>query len=226
MTESQMPDTGSAGIAPSVTVTHEEIHHFAEAIGLARAAPGRCSTILMFEVYVRAFFPVPVPVDPNKIVAEIRALEGLGRRIGTKPPESFKHPPLRGLWKKHYLVGGLSSLATNIQIGFGPKQKALRRIIAQHWNPKTAHLPPEVVSRGIADAVVGLYAERSRDESLTGQWIVYAQHEGRNYYLCLALHDEGDAAIFGRIKNGCVGEFPFLHSQLGFASSDATKQKS
>jgi hypothetical protein len=60
-----------------------------------------------------------------------------------------------------------------------------------------------------------LYAERSRDESLTGQWIVYAQHEGRNYYLCLALHDEGDAAIFGRIKNGCIGEFPFLQSQLG-----------
>jgi hypothetical protein len=213
MTDRPLPETGSAGIAPPVTVTHEELRQFAEAIGLARAAPGRCSTILMFELYVRAFYPVPG--DPRKIVAEIWALEGVGRSVGTKPAESFKHPPLRGLQKKHYLVGGLNSLATNIRIGFGRKQKALRHIVAQHWNSKTAHLPPEVVSKNIADAVVGLYTGRSRDESLTGEWIVYAQHEGRNYYLCLALHDEGDAAIFDRIKNGCIGEFPFLQSQLG-----------
>ena len=213
MTDSPLLDTSSAGVAPPITVTHEEIHHFAEAIGLARAAPGRCSTILMFDLYVRAFFPVPG--DPRKIVAEILALEGLGSSVGTKPAASFKHPPLRGLWKKHYLVGGLNSLAANIKPGFGRKQKTLHRIIAQYWNPKTADLPPEVVSRSIAEAVVGLYAERSRDESLTGEWIVYAQNEGKNYYLCLALHDEGDAAIFDRIKEGCIGEFPFLESQLG-----------
>jgi hypothetical protein len=213
MTDNPLPETSSAGIAPPITVTAEEVRQFAEAVGLAMAAPDRCSTIFMFDLYVRAFFPVPG--DPRKIVAEIRALEGLGRSVGTKPAEAFKHPPLRGLWKKHYLVGGLDSLARNIKIGFGRKQKALHRIVAQHWNPKTAHLPPEAVSRNIADAVVGLYAERSRAESLTGQWIVYAQHEGRKYYLCLALHDEGDAAIFDRIKNGCIGEFPFLQSQLG-----------
>ena len=130
MTDSPLPDTGSAGIAPPVTVTHEEIRQFAEAIGLAGAAPGRCSTILMFDLYVRAFFPVPG--DPHKIVAEIRALEGLGRSVGTKPAKSFKHPPLQGLWKKHYLVGGLNSLGTNIQMAFGRKQKALRHIVAQH----------------------------------------------------------------------------------------------
>lgn len=221
MTDSQLPDTGSAGIAPPVIVTHEEVRGFAEALGLAHAAPGRCSTIFMFELYARSLFPVPVPLNPNKVVAEIRALEGLGRPVGTKPAEPFKHPPLRGLWKKHYLVSGLPSLATNIRIGFGRRQKALTRIIAQHWNPKTAHLPPEVVSRDLANAVVGLYAERSRDQCLTGEWIVYAQHKGRNHYLCLALHDEGDAAIFERIKNGCVSEFPFLQSQLGLGSSDA-----
>ena len=213
MTDRRLPDSGSAAIGRPVTATDEQIRRFAEVIGLTRTAPGRCSTILAFELYARALFPVPV--DPRKVVAEIRALEGLGRPVGTKPAEPFKHPPLRGLWKKHYLVGGLPSLATNIRIGFGRKQKALKRIIAQHWSPQTSHLPPEVVSRNLANAVVGVYAERSRAQSLTGEWIVYAQHGGRNYYLCLALHDEGDAAIFDRIKSGCVGEFPFLRSQLG-----------
>ncbi len=221
VTDSQLRNSGSTKIAPPITVTHEDIRGFTEALGLAHAAPGRCSTILMFELYARTLFPVPVPVDPHKITAEILALEGLGCLVGTKPAEQFKHPPLRGLWKKHYLVSGLPSLVTNIQIGFGRRRKALTDIIAQHWNPETAHLPPEVVSQNLANGVVGLYAERSRDQKLTGEWIVYAQHEGRNYYLCLALHDEGDAAIFDRIKNSCVDEFPFLHSQLGLGSSDA-----
>jgi hypothetical protein len=117
MTDNPLPETSSAGIAPPITVTAEEVRQFAEAVGLAMAAPDRCSTIFMFDLYVRAFFPVPG--DPRKIVAEIRALEGLGRSVGTKPAEAFKHPPLRGLWKKHYLVGGLDSLARNIKIGFG-----------------------------------------------------------------------------------------------------------
>ena len=82
-----------------------------------------------------------------------------------------------------------------------------------------------MVSRNLASAVVGLYAERSRDQRLTGEWIVYARHEGRNYYLCLARHDEEDATIFDRIKNGCVDEFPFLYSQLGPVSSNATSVK-
>jgi hypothetical protein len=214
MTNDTLPGQDSGGIAPATSVTDAEIRDFAACIGLTHAAPDRCSRLLMFELYVRSFYPVPVPIHPAKVVAEVRAMEGIGRPQGTKPATQFKHPPLQGLWKKHYLMGGLQSVAANIQLGFGRKEKNLRRAIEQNWNPATAHLPPEMVSQNIANATVKLYAERSCEQGLTGEWIIYTQHGGQNYYLCLALHNEGDANVFDRIAKGCVYDFPFLRSQL------------
>jgi hypothetical protein len=68
-----------------------------------------------------------------------------------------------------------------------------------------------VIARKIADDVIGLYRERSREGKLTGHWIVFAEHNGKNYYLCLATHEEGDEVVAERIKDGCCAEFPFLH---------------
>jgi hypothetical protein len=173
----------------------------------------------MFEVYCRARVPT-LPGDPAKIVAEVRGLEGLGSS-GTRAAEEFGRPPLRGFWKKHYLVGGMGSLAKNIMLGLGKKRRGLRRIVQEHWNPATAHLPPEAVSRNIANAITNLYADRSLAQELTGEWIVFARHEGQNYYLCLAMHEEVRAdpnVLVERIKNGCVPEFPFLQEQLEHAA--------
>jgi hypothetical protein len=193
-------------------VTHQELQQFSEAVGLSRAAPGRVSTILMFEVYCRALVP-SVPGDPNKIVAEIRALEGVGRLVGTKPPSRFKHPPLRGLWKKHYLLGGVASVARNVELGFGSGRRRLREIIKRNHHPSTAHLPPAEIARKIASEVVDLYAERSTRQALTGEWIVFGQHEGKNYYLCLARHDENNNDIYDRVLHGYSSQFPFLFSE-------------
>ncbi len=142
MIDCALPNSDFAGIAPPITITEAEVRHFAAAIGLTRAAPDRCSMLLMFDLYCRAFFPVPG--DPAKVVAEVRGLEGIGGAVGTKPTAQFKHPPLQGLWKKHYLVGGLPSIAANIQLGFGRQRNKLHQIIQKHWNPATAALPPEV----------------------------------------------------------------------------------
>lgn len=46
----------------------------------------------------------------------------------------------------------------------------------------------------------------------TGDWIVYANHEGLNYYLCIAKHDE-DEFILNTIKF-CADEFPFINNIL------------
>jgi len=194
---------------PTRTVSVAEIHDFAKAVGLSHVAAGRCSTVLMFELYCRAVVPVAA-LNPAKIVAEVRGLEGVGNPVGTKRAAQFKHPPLKGFWKKHYLLDGLGSMAKNVQLGFGPDRRRLRQVIEENYNPKTAHLPPETVSKNIANAVVNLYAYRSRKQRLTGEWIIYGKYDGKNYYLCLAAHDEPDNDIFERIKRGCSGEFPFL----------------
>jgi hypothetical protein len=195
------------------TVCVGEVHEFAKTIGLEHTAPGRCSTLLMFELYCRA---VVVPIgalNPAKVVAEVRALEGKGPPMGTVAEEQFTEPALRGLWKKHYLEDGPGSLAKNIVLGFGKKQRGLLQIIKAHHNPALSHLPPEEVSANIADAIINVYSERSRNQSLTGEWIVFAKHESKNYYLSLATHNEvrsDPAGFYDHIKRGCIGEFSFL----------------
>jgi len=203
-----------ADIAPPDVVTDAQLRDLATAVGLNRAAPGRCSRVFLFQLYCSAFAS-NVFGDPAKIVVEILSLEGVGPEVGTKPAEIFKKPPLLGLWKKHYLVGGLASLALNIKLESGKHGREFKRIARKHYNPETANLPKDVIARNIAQDAVALYAERSLRQGLTGQWIVYARHEGKNYYLCLAGHEEGDPNIFERIKNGCAHEFSFLGPQLG-----------
>ncbi len=76
-----------------------EIASFAEVIGLDRAAPNRYSLLLTLSLYAGL---KSGHLDPAKVVHEIRALEGVGRPSQLKPPIQNKHPPLKGLWHKHY----------------------------------------------------------------------------------------------------------------------------
>ncbi len=152
--------------------------------------------------------------DAAKILAEVKHLEGVGRSVGTRPAEQFKKRPLLGLYKKHYLVGGLASVGRNILLSAGKKKREFRRIAEKHHNAATSHIPFAIIAKNIADDVTKLYAERSSTQDLTGNWIVFAQHEGKTYYLCLATHDEGDDTIAARIKDGCCTQFPLLSAYL------------
>jgi hypothetical protein len=55
---------------------------------------------------------------------------------------------------------------------------------------------------------------RASTATLTGEWIVYAVHEGRNFFLCLGRHGD-DEAIRAKIDTICRTEFPFLSDLLG-----------
>ncbi|MDR3407470.1 MAG: hypothetical protein P4L68_03100 [Methylovirgula sp.] len=193
----------------SHSVTEAELQQFADFIGVSAAAPGRCSLLLLFQLYCSARAP-SFPADPAKVVAEIRGLEGLGGSVGTKSAEKFKYPPLGPFWKKHFLVGGAAPMVRNIQNALGKKQKVLRKIVEENWNPTTSHLPPEVISKNIADAVMDLYANRRLEEKLTGEWIIFGRNDEKNYYLTLATHDEPNEQIFERMERVCSREFPFL----------------
>jgi hypothetical protein len=61
--------------------------------------------------------------------------------------------------------------------------------------------------------VIGGFEERT-ERGLTGDWLIYAKHEGLNYYVDLSTHEEGVGAqaetLFIKLKNGSKAEFPFL----------------
>jgi hypothetical protein len=142
------------------------------------------------------------------ILDEIGALEGApgSRPSRTKPGERFEHPPLKGLWHKHYQQMSVSSLATNLRNQWG--RKRLDKLIREHFQ-SGQDIPPDIMAGRLAhDAVHGGYTERRAASKLTGEWIVYARHEGANYYLTLGAHGDDDA-IATRVR-GCASEFPHV----------------
>jgi hypothetical protein len=62
----------------------------------------------------------------------------------------------------------------------------------------------------VNDVLTNNLARRRNEGKMTGEWIIYAQREGRNFYLCLAKHDDGDEKIREKIERICLWEFPFL----------------
>ena len=78
-----------------------------------------------------------------------------------------------------------------------------RRYFSENDVPSIAH-----------DAVHENWKRLMRDSALTGQWIIFAQHEGKNYYLCLGSHSSGDQKIRNQIDAVCVHEFPILKGIL------------
>jgi hypothetical protein len=58
------------------------------------------------------------------------------------------------------------------------------------------------------------FKERETAKKLTGEWIVYLPHAGKNYYLCCATHEDDDQMIFDRILNHCVRDFAELAAWL------------
>ena len=52
--------------------------------------------------------------------------------------------------------------------------------------------------------------ERSKGHKLTGEWIVFQKYEGKNYYLTLAAHNEGDDKIYKRVCDCYEIDYAFL----------------
>lgn len=153
----------------------------------------RCRTINVFAVY-----------------DEIGQMEGSDppRHTGTKPAKRLNRK-LQGLMHKHYKVSSLGSFALN--------QK-------NHWLRKDSQTKlDEVVNEFCRDGhagrlthalVLGAHEARHVANQMTGEWIVYAQVAGVNYYLTLATHKEPDAVIEARVRT-CCAEFPAVARQLG-----------
>lgn len=190
-----------------------ELTQFACAFGLDRAAPGRYSMLLLLHLYGGS-------KSPWKVVHEINALEGLGPPSQLKAPIQNKHPPLKGLWHKHYQQNGIRSLAMNI--GNALKRYGLPYAKQKVNEAKAAgelrHFSVEDVKPIVNDALHNNFVQLGKDGAVSGEWLLFATHEGKNYYLCLTTHDKSQhAEVRQHIDVLCSREFPFLPSLLASA---------
>lgn len=198
-----------------------EQHHIEEVKGWLdlKLTSGRVSTLLVNEL---AYGMVNRTVHVHKIYDEIGGLEGAEstRPTNTKPASDFKHPPLQGLWHKHYTDA--SHILTNIgnHWGINPKKDASDpnngKKFAKFINDEilagqqTVELTPQVLGKIASHFVLAAHEQRNEAQKMTGEWIVYAIHNDENYYLTLATHKEGDEVIAARVRE-CAAEFPELN---------------
>lgn len=173
----------------------------------------RVSTIFLAQSFLMQVNQVFSTFD---LTQPIKVLEGLATPDGTGTEETFKHKPLQGLYKKHFtsprfLVKNLSNFAHS---------KLGRKHFQKLWNEAL-----QASSNGIIDENFTKYIAhhmtidpiqiKSESQSMTGEWVVFHKYEGKNYYLTLAVHDEGDQTIYERVVLAC--EFDHLPFHLSDA---------
>ncbi len=145
----------------------------------------------------------------HQILDELDYLEGFRPNSRTKSEKPFRGAPLKPLWHKNFCAP--RHFPKNIGIRWGLDRKGNRdldRLIgsiakagSDRWAAQLCH-----------QIVIGGYAERAQRGRLTGDWIIFARHDGRNYNLDLATHSEGNdgQALMEKIRLGSEAEFPFL----------------
>lgn len=194
-----------------VSITREELSSYAEALRLDHYARGRFSWLFVHELLVLGRTR---KVNPFQIMSEIRLLEGHDGREGTKPESPFKQKPLSGLWHKHYFTARF--LPKNIlnHVKSGQLDAAIEKVLSADEDSSNIE---KVAGRIAHEVVIGSYEQRVSERKLTGEWIVYAKHLGSNYYLCLANHQDGDSAVYDKIRAACWEQFPFLEQIMAGA---------
>jgi hypothetical protein len=172
--------------------------------GMAGVDRARLSRLLCeqlaFAISMRA-------LDSFAVTVVLQALEGHGPQAGRVQPRPFRRAPLRGLLHVHFVDA--SFIAHNLRIEL--EQPATRSRIQRVVHQAGSDLPHDEAMTLLAhELTTGSYEQRAARDALTGEWIIYAEHEGQKLYLGLARHSRdrvGDQAIYELLLERCDGHF-------------------
>lgn len=160
-------------------------------------------------------------IDKFAVLDEIAWLEKTptSRPTGTKAAEKFRGPILGRFWHKHYFEAKhLPQNFYNKWFGdyarkHGLLGQKLREVLMSDVDDTDMEEYRLVMANLISHEIVygGMESRRQRN-ALTGEWLIYYVHDGMNYYLDLANHEEVNEPhkIFDRLESECKWEFPFV----------------
>lgn len=150
--------------------------------------------------------------EDHVVLREIDVLEGVAVGTSTKEAERFKRAPLHPFWHKHF--SSPRHLYKNIGIRWGIDKdgnrdlsKMIEEVAAEHGDN------PDIWQKLVPyKFVMDAFRDRIAAKRMTGDWIIFAKHEGANFYLDLATHEEGrnPELLMEKLRNGSACEFPFL----------------
>jgi hypothetical protein len=140
----------------------------------------------------------------HMILDEIAALEGVAaaKPSNMKEATPLRRHPLQGLWHKHFMQPAY--IGKNLENYWTPErlEQLEREVPRDRW---IHYFAIEGYSRRAGNAPP---SEGLQQPALTGEWIVFARHQGLNHYLTLGRHGE-DEEIWKRCR-ACAPEYPEL----------------
>jgi hypothetical protein len=155
--------------------------------------------------------------SPFCIIDQLDFLDGIKSTSSTKPAQEFKHPPLAGFWHKHFFAVGRGHNVKNMMIRWGISGDGSGRG-NKDWHSLFARVckDGEIFTEQTAGVLAHELVLKAMDEryqrGFTGDWIIYKPHDGLNYYLELATHEEGKEPekLYEKLVSACRAEYPFL----------------
>jgi hypothetical protein len=193
----------------SVSLDREQLNKLKREVVRGRSYWDRISIALAFRLLDKS--------DPYfnyfSVLDELDYLEGIRPTSRTKAEEQFRKRPLHPLWHKHFFLAKhvLRNVGVrwNLHNGGNKDHTKMLDEVAKNYGES-----PEVWPNYLAHRLVAQGFEERLRRGLTGDWIIFAKHDGKNFYLDLAIHEEGEEcradALLQRIRNGSHAEFPFL----------------
>lgn len=162
-----------------IKLTDRQLSAFREAyIGNSELGK-RMSELIWFDMYV---LDAQFGVSPHDILGAIRGLEaGETQKRGIKLATQFKNLPLKGLWHKHFFSAHF--VVGNIIRGLG--KTGLEKLVNEVMDAKKSPvITPEMINELARRTANEPLEMRDAAKKLTGEWIVFLKHGGKNYYLC------------------------------------------
>lgn len=188
----------------NLTITSEQLANFRKPFMVNECLSGRISELLWLDSYVLC---EEYGVSPDEIMAAVKNLEAGEPFSSIKQSSPFKHPPLKGFWHKHYFSARF--LPANISLANG--KAGIKKLVYEVMDPKKSKVITLKMIEDLAHRVTNEALDiRHAQGKITGEWIVFIKHKGKNIYLCLTTHKTEDQLIFNRILKHCRRDYPDL----------------
>ena len=210
-------DTYAIDVYEGFNVTEAEVNQFREHhVGFCHVDMSRVSQFLIIQLASISKHRI---YNSFSITDVIQELEGLGRGCEQRV-EQFGHLPLKGLWKAHFHDASFIPRNLINYWGLEFENSSKSHALCSRVVNDEEKSPSKFAYQGrlAHELTIGAYQAKTRKKGLaglTGEWIIFAKHNGLNYYLCISRHTskKEDQDAFNFLKLLCEHEYPFLLSE-------------
>jgi hypothetical protein len=195
---------------------HQKSNVYLERIAsmLQNTAPNRFSATLVNQI---AYMPYAGMNEPYQfIILEIEYLENLTKITKTKDAKPFERPKMKGLWGKHfYLPQFVAKNCSNYWKRHVKNTRSFNDHFDQYvkmYEQNPTEENARIISEKMAHDFINIPQAgfNSGDYAKTGEYIIFKEHLGEKYYLCLGIHRSDDEIL--QYVEKAYDSFPFLRN--------------